>query len=314
MVNDIWLKERGQIGPDGIPILWKGEFASPPGSPELNWAYYDTVDGKSYIYDGDSWEQMTQDGNDGSDGISIVWQGDSASAPGSPELNWGYYNTTLFESFIWDGDSWETIAKDGTITISTVNADDTDTINLVSQKTIINVDTASGDKTITIGTNQYDGQELIVNNTGTANRLTVVDSTGGFIKNATVSFGQSARTTVSSGELLNGDFTFVWTIGTDISFQNSWTASPATEDPKIKLKNGVVYIDFNFSTATATSIAVFIAPIGVRPSTDLFGIGRANSITDTIGMAFSIQPDGQFNMNYLIKQTYCGILLEWRNK
>lgn len=54
------------------------------------------------------------DGADGADGISIVWQGSLASAPENPELNWGYYNTTDGKSYIYDGDSWEIIAQDGT--------------------------------------------------------------------------------------------------------------------------------------------------------------------------------------------------------
>ncbi len=53
-------------------------------------------------------------GTNGTNGVSIVWQGSLSSAPTSPSLNWGYYNTTLGKSYIWDGDSWEIIAQDGT--------------------------------------------------------------------------------------------------------------------------------------------------------------------------------------------------------
>lgn len=52
-------------------------------------------------------------GTNGIDGISINWLGSLTSAPGSPSLNDGYYNTTLLQSFIWDGASWQIIAKDG---------------------------------------------------------------------------------------------------------------------------------------------------------------------------------------------------------
>jgi len=59
-------------------------------------------------------------GTPGTNGVSIVWQGSLSSAPTSPSLNWGYYNTTLGKSYIWDGDSWEIIAQDGADTIHTV--------------------------------------------------------------------------------------------------------------------------------------------------------------------------------------------------
>jgi len=52
-------------------------------------------------------------GTDGDDGISIVWKGTLANAPASPVTNWGYYNSTDKQSYIYDGDSWETLAKDG---------------------------------------------------------------------------------------------------------------------------------------------------------------------------------------------------------
>lgn len=49
----------------------------------------------------------------GTNGVSVVWQGSSATAPGTPSLNWGYYDTVQKKSFIWDGNSWEIIAIDG---------------------------------------------------------------------------------------------------------------------------------------------------------------------------------------------------------
>jgi hypothetical protein len=52
----------GSNGSDGISIAWKGYLSSPPENPEINWAYYNSVDGKSYIWDGLSWNIMTQDG------------------------------------------------------------------------------------------------------------------------------------------------------------------------------------------------------------------------------------------------------------
>ncbi|KAB2869996.1 MAG: hypothetical protein F9K37_06840 [Bacteroidales bacterium] len=52
-------------------------------------------------------------GDPGLNGISIQWLGSWVSAPGSPLLNQAYYNSTDKISYIWDGDSWEILSKDG---------------------------------------------------------------------------------------------------------------------------------------------------------------------------------------------------------
>jgi hypothetical protein len=49
-------------GEDGKSIVWKGSADSPPANPEVNWAYYDTAQGKSFVYDGTQWGVMTKDG------------------------------------------------------------------------------------------------------------------------------------------------------------------------------------------------------------------------------------------------------------
>jgi hypothetical protein len=61
--------DPGDRGEPGIPVIWKGNSATPPSNPELNWAYYNTAQKKSFIYNGASWDTMTQDGRDGIDGI-----------------------------------------------------------------------------------------------------------------------------------------------------------------------------------------------------------------------------------------------------
>lgn len=61
----------GINGEDGVSIIWKGEFASHPNNPENGWAYKNTTDKKSYIYQDGSWYQMTIDGIDGA-GISDI--------------------------------------------------------------------------------------------------------------------------------------------------------------------------------------------------------------------------------------------------
>ena len=49
----------------------------------------------------------------GTNGTSVNWLGTLASAPVSPSMNDGYYNSTVGISYIWNG-SWNIIAQDGT--------------------------------------------------------------------------------------------------------------------------------------------------------------------------------------------------------
>jgi hypothetical protein len=112
----------GSDGVDGISISWLGTSATPPVTcsvSTVNNGYYDSSESISYICDGSSWTTLSVDGIDGSNGaagangISISWLGSSATEPDSPNLNEAYYNTTDSISYIWDGDSWETLAVDG---------------------------------------------------------------------------------------------------------------------------------------------------------------------------------------------------------
>jgi len=114
--------EKGATGPagaDGIPLLWKGSHSSAPVSPQLNWAYYNTTDKKSYVWNGTSWNIIAQDGqtgeagSQGNDGISIVWQGSFDTPPPDPLLNWAYYNNIDGRSYIWNSAVWTLIAQDG---------------------------------------------------------------------------------------------------------------------------------------------------------------------------------------------------------
>ncbi len=122
---------QGLPGQDGVSISWLGSLAVAPSSPTLNQAYYNTTIGKSYIYDGTSWQVISQDGATGAqgpqglqglqgnqgvagiNGVSISWLGTYASAPGSPTLNQAYYNSTDKKSYIWNGTAWQMIAQDG---------------------------------------------------------------------------------------------------------------------------------------------------------------------------------------------------------
>ncbi len=107
----------GQNGTNGISITWKGELSSAPTNPELNWAYYNTETGCSYIFNGTEWDMLAKIGKTGStgaDGKSLDWQGELSQAPSEPVLNWAYYNSTDGCAYIWTGTSWEVLAKAGT--------------------------------------------------------------------------------------------------------------------------------------------------------------------------------------------------------
>ena len=50
----------GKDGNAGQSIVWKGELEAAPKNPKLYWAYYNTTDGGSYIWNGNSWDLLTQ--------------------------------------------------------------------------------------------------------------------------------------------------------------------------------------------------------------------------------------------------------------
>ncbi|GAI65761.1 unnamed protein product, partial [marine sediment metagenome] len=58
-------------GEDGISITWMGTATSAPKSWRvLNYAYYNSYKGKSYIWDGNSWEIWARDGATGATGAT----------------------------------------------------------------------------------------------------------------------------------------------------------------------------------------------------------------------------------------------------
>ena len=95
-----------------VPV-WKGSLPEAPSNPEIGWAYYNTTVKKSFIYDGKAWQIMAQDGKDGIDGIGIIWKGELSSAPSNPKTNWAYYNTIDGNSYIYNGTSWDYLARAG---------------------------------------------------------------------------------------------------------------------------------------------------------------------------------------------------------
>ena len=64
----------GVKGADGVgggvsvSVAWQGTQSSAPADPQTNWAYYNTTDKKSYIYDGTAWQVLAADGADGAKG------------------------------------------------------------------------------------------------------------------------------------------------------------------------------------------------------------------------------------------------------
>lgn len=110
----------GQTGSKGVGITWLGTFSSIPGGASVNYAYYNSADKKSYVYDSTgTWQILAQDGldgvngADGAPGISITWLGTYQTVPDSAKLNQAYYNATDRKSYIWDGSKWEVLAEDG---------------------------------------------------------------------------------------------------------------------------------------------------------------------------------------------------------
>ena len=118
----------------------KGSLDSTPSNPDLYWAYYDTTDGCSYIYDGTKWTLLASrgaqgiqgetgaigpqgetgatgatgaTGEAGADGVSIIWLGSSATAPENPARLSAYYNTETGCSYIYTGTTWELLASKG---------------------------------------------------------------------------------------------------------------------------------------------------------------------------------------------------------
>lgn len=106
----------GAEGVAGTSIVWKGDFSSAPSSPQNGWAYKNTTDKKSYVYQDGQWYQMTIDGIDGKngkDGLSIVWKGDLQSPPSNPQINWAYRDTNNGRVYIWNGTAWSLMVVDG---------------------------------------------------------------------------------------------------------------------------------------------------------------------------------------------------------
>ena len=90
--NDGAVGATGATGPQGIPGNDGAVGATGPAGPQ---------------------GPAGTNGTNGTNGLSVNWLGTFATAPVSPAMNDGYYNSTVGISYIWNG-SWNIIAQDGT--------------------------------------------------------------------------------------------------------------------------------------------------------------------------------------------------------
>ena len=88
-------------------LIWVGTLDQHPANPEMGWAYYNSVDGCSYVYTDSGWQVIAQDG------IGIQWKGELYSTPANPQKNWAYFNVIDGNSYIYNGTSWDYLAKSG---------------------------------------------------------------------------------------------------------------------------------------------------------------------------------------------------------
>ncbi|MBF0545530.1 MAG: SUMF1/EgtB/PvdO family nonheme iron enzyme [Candidatus Riflebacteria bacterium] len=60
----------GATGSSGLSIFWVGSMALAPMTPQINWAYYNPNDQKSYIWDGNNWAILAYNGTQGITGTT----------------------------------------------------------------------------------------------------------------------------------------------------------------------------------------------------------------------------------------------------
>lgn len=92
------------------PFLWLGNSPTPPPSPEINSAYFNTASQTSFIWSGTSWDTIAISGIDK---ISLVWLGTFSSPPDSAEIDNAYFNSNENTSYIFNGTTWDTLTSSG---------------------------------------------------------------------------------------------------------------------------------------------------------------------------------------------------------
>ncbi|MDP2691325.1 MAG: DUF4215 domain-containing protein [bacterium] len=100
---------NGISGTSGaVWITGSGTPLSPANENDL---YLNSDNGNYYMYMSGIW--VLQGTLAGADGASLVWLGSLASAPSSPALYEAYYDSTEGISYVFDGTTWNVLAKDG---------------------------------------------------------------------------------------------------------------------------------------------------------------------------------------------------------
>lgn len=112
-VLDAQTKDISSSEWESTAFEWLGSYETEPTNQKKHGAYFNTVDGCSYIWTGEKWDLLAKAGATGNTGSSITWKGSFAQAPENPQLYWAYYNTTDECSYIWTGEKWDLISKSG---------------------------------------------------------------------------------------------------------------------------------------------------------------------------------------------------------
>lgn len=97
------------FGGTGSGMVWQGNLGAQPVSPQAGWAYYNTTNNTSYIFNATSgkWDVL------GQNGPAILWQGQATTDPVGAKQNWAYYNTIDKASYIYDGAKWQPFSSGG---------------------------------------------------------------------------------------------------------------------------------------------------------------------------------------------------------
>jgi hypothetical protein len=117
------------VSPSG-DSMWHVDSGTPDGAVgDTGDFYLDMSNGDMYQKGTSGWVKIGNlsgprgpagadgaDGADGTDGVSIRWQGTATSHPANPQLNWAYYNSADGASYVFDGTTWQVLARDGICT------------------------------------------------------------------------------------------------------------------------------------------------------------------------------------------------------
>lgn len=140
----------GINGKNGTSIIWKGSYSEHLSTPQNGWAYYNSTDKASYVYQDGAWYQMSADGIDGqkgADGSSITWKGESSNAPSNPLKNWVYRDKDDGRVYIYNGTAWELMVLDGDDGINGTNGSDGLSVFITYNDNISMPTTPTGDGT-----------------------------------------------------------------------------------------------------------------------------------------------------------------------